>query len=306
MTQHLTPNLSQVMEFIDRSQDGYGIFDHEDVLSYCNSQFAALFCYQTGEATGKHFSELVKHAHSLQQGIRLDHQNIDAFIDDANHKRRSRLFRIFEVDLIDGRWFLFSEQCNPRGDMLVQAKDITKQKILEQSLQNSIEELNELALTDELTRVANRRSFVGSVDSELSRCRRTGASMTLALLDLDHFKAVNDTYGHIVGDAALRHVAQLIRQSLRQYDILGRIGGEEFAVFLSNTDQASAFTVADRTRREVYQHPLQFEGSYVQLSVSIGLSTQGCNATFNDLYTEADSALYKAKHEGRNQIAIAS
>ncbi len=306
MARLTSPNPSQVQDFIERSQDGYAIFNREDVLTYCNSPFAELFCYNQKDATGQIFADMVRHAHSLQQGIRLEHTDIEEFIHYAHQVRRSRPFRIFEVDMIDGRWFLFSEQCNEQGDMLVQAKDITKQKTLEQSLQNSILELNRLALTDELTKVANRRGFVGSVDSELSRCRRTGASMTLALLDLDHFKAINDTYGHVAGDAALQYVAQLIRISLRQYDILGRIGGEEFAVFLSNTDKDAALKIAERTREEIFQHPLQFEGSHIPLSASVGLATHGCNATFNQLYTAADGALYKAKSGGRNRVFIAT
>ncbi|OZG70701.1 GGDEF domain-containing protein [Hahella sp. CCB-MM4] len=301
-----SPNPKQLRDFIERSQDGYAVFNHEDVLTYCNSPFAELFCYGQEDAIGKRFADLLRHAHSLQQGVRLDQKAIEDFIESAHQLRRSRAFRIFEVDMIDGRWFLFSEQCNELGEMLVQAKDITKQKTLEHSLQNSIVELNRLALTDELTKVANRRSFVSSVDSELSRCRRTGTSMTMALLDLDHFKAINDTYGHQAGDAALQYVAQLIRNSLRQYDILGRIGGEEFAIFLSNTDQETASKIADRTRQEIFQHPLQFEGSYIQLSASIGMATHGCNATFNELYTEADGALYKAKSGGRNRVVIAT
>ncbi len=292
-----------VTEFIEPSKDGYGLFDADDVLIYCNPAYAELYYYNSrDEFLGETFEHMVRTGHEQHRGVKIDSDNVDEFIAYAKTVRRSRPFRLFEVDFIDGRWFLFSEQTGASGELLVQIKDITKQKVLERNLETTVETLSQLALTDELTRVANRRGFVESVESELNRCRRSGASMTLALLDMDFFKRVNDRFGHQAGDAALKHVADLVKKTLRNYDIFGRIGGEEFAIFLSNTSQQTALEITDRIRAEIARYPLLYNDQEVALSVSVGLTTEGCNTSFEQLYTEADAALYQAKEQGRNRV----
>ncbi len=289
-------------DFVERSRDGYGIYDAHDKLVYCNPAFAELYYAPRDSLLGISFADLIRQAHAAGRAVKIDSGDVEAFVGYAVAVRRSRAFRIFEVDFVDGRWFLFSEQTNAEGALLVQIKEITKQKVLERELETSVTTLSRLALTDELTRAANRRGFVQSVEMELSRCRRTGASMTMALLDLDFFKKVNDRYGHQIGDAALVHVSKLVKQTLREYDIFGRIGGEEFAVFLSNTNQQTALEIAERIRQTIAETPLREEGIEVPMSVSVGITTEGCNTSFEQLYTEADNALYQAKESGRNRV----
>lgn len=291
-----------IYDFIELSKDGYGIYDKNDTLIYCNPAFAELNYHTKDQLIGKSFQEITRLNFLSGRGSKVDSGNLDVFLQYAQEIRRSRSFRLFEVDYLDGRWFLFSEQMNDNQDLLVQIKEITKQKVLQRGLETSIEKMSELALTDELTGCANRRGFVSSVESELSRCRRTGTSMTMALIDLDFFKKVNDQYGHQIGDAALQHVATLIKKQLRQYDILGRIGGEEFALFLSHTNQINAFHITDRIRNLVADTPLNIQDKSIALSISIGIATQGCNTTFEQLYTESDYALYQAKDMGRNRV----
>jgi len=288
--------------FIERSKDGYAIFDVGDTLVYCNPAYADLFYIPFSAIIGQTFEEILRHNFNANRGVAVDSGDIDRFISYANGARRSRPFRLFEVDYRDGRWFLFSEQTNDAGELLVQVKEITKQKVLERQLESTVESLRRQTLTDELTRAANRRGFVQSVENELSRCRRTGASMTMALLDLDLFKNINDTYGHQTGDKALQHVSGIIRKCLRQYDIFGRIGGEEFAIFLSNTTADAAHTIADRIREQIRDQTMESDNESIELSVSIGLSTLGCDASFEQLYTQSDTALYQAKETGRNRV----
>jgi len=293
---------TKLLNFVANSQDGYCIISAGDAVEYCNEQFADTFSIPAEDVIGMPFEGLLRRAFALKRGINIEADSIDEFIAYTRRVRRSRPFRLFEVDFTDGRWFLFSEQTNSAGEMLVQIKDITKQKILALDLEQSVDKLTKLSLTDELTRIGNRRALIDSVDMELSRCRRTGASMSLLILDLDFFKKINDTYGHLAGDAALVRVTGIIQKSLRQYDILGRIGGEEFAVFLSNTSVEKSLEIAERIRSSIELNRFNYEGQDIALTVSIGQTTLGCNTLFTELYDQADQALYKAKTSGRNKV----
>ncbi|MDF2180302.1 diguanylate cyclase [Aliiglaciecola sp. CAU 1673] len=284
----------QLLVFVHQSQDGYAIYCADDSLLYANDAFRQIFCIPA-DYQGLSFDDVIRLAHQQKYGIKIDADDIDSWLSYAHSRRRSRPFRLFEVDMEDGRWYLFSEQVGNQGDLLVQAKDITKQKLLENQLQK-------MALTDPLTGIANRRCFVDSVASELSRCRREQQPVSLLLLDLDHFKQVNDNYGHQVGDEALKSVSKTIRETLRQYDIFGRIGGEEFAVFLGNTGHEQAMEIAQRLCEAVSAQAIIYEKGQFELTTSIGITTVKDEANFEQLYLEADEALYHAKESGRNRV----
>jgi diguanylate cyclase (GGDEF)-like protein len=166
-----------------------------------------------------------------------------------------------------------------------------------------------LASTDSLTTVLNRGAFTMLVDAYLSDARTQARDMRGALLivDADHFKAINDTYGHARGDEALKVVATAIQAVLRGADIVGRIGGEEFGVFLPGATAQLADTVAERIRASV--HVAEFmpaESGRAQLSVSIGGATFNRRVGFTELFRIADERLYDAKKLGRNRVSIAS
>ena len=293
---------NKLVDFVEQSCDGYCILSRDDDILYCNQAFAKSMMINHDQSLGMKFEDILQQAYETKTGINIEASTLEEFIAYTRKVRRSKAYRIFEVDFTDGRWFLFSEQLNEEGELFVQLKDITRQKTLESDLQNSVESLTELSLTDELTKIANRRALVDSVEMELSRCRRTGASMSMLVLDLDYFKVVNDQYGHPAGDAALIHVTEIFSQSLRQYDILGRIGGEEFAVFLSNTTIEKSMEIAERIRTMVESSSFSYEGHDIPLTVSIGQTTLGCNTVFDELYSQADQALYSSKTTGRNKV----
>lgn len=297
-----------IMAFIKDSRDGYGIFCADDTLMYGNYAYLDIFCLSERDAMGKNFEFMVRHAFREKRGINIEADDIEQWLDRVHNVRRQSSFRIFEVDLVDGRWLLFSEQILPSGELLVQTKDITRLKVTESRLEHSVKTLHKLALTDELTQLANRRSFVDSVESEISRCRRADcdSSIALLLIDLDHFKQVNDNYGHHAGDAALVHTADVLKKALREYDIVGRIGGEEFAVFLGTTEVDKAIEVAERVLTSLAGSQLNYQSEPIQLTASIGLTARNCTATFEQLYTEADDALYLAKGRGRNRVEVYS
>jgi diguanylate cyclase (GGDEF)-like protein len=165
------------------------------------------------------------------------------------------------------------------------------------------ERLEHEASTDTLTRCANRRRFVEALEIELARARRHGSPLSVLVADIDHFKRVNDAYGHAVGDQALRHFAAIAAGSIRSEDLLARLGGEEFVVLLPETDQASALILAERIRTEVEATPLALPGASIALTVSIGVATLDAPGTTRESLLQcADRALYVAKGRGRNRV----
>lgn len=295
----------KLAEFADASRDGYAIFSAGDILLCANNAFIEVFFKTSGELIGAHFNDIMRAAFKSKKGPKIETHDIEAWLRWVQQLRRSREFRLFEVDMVDGRWFLFSEQMLPDGEILLQTKDITKQKITEQHLNEHARHLTNLALTDELTQIANRRSFVASVKSEIKRCSRQNSPVALLLLDIDHFKRINDTYGHHAGDEVLRQLAQLIKTTLREYDTFGRIGGEEFGIFLAETEQKTAFDVAERLRQLIADTLLPVENQQLQITLSIGIALAERESSFEQLYADADDALYEAKRSGRNKTVIA-
>lgn len=167
--------------------------------------------------------------------------------------------------------------------------------------------LEHQAQTDPLTQVANRSRFVEIANQELARCRRYGHPASLWMIDIDHFKAVNDTYGHHGGDVALQSLMATSRQTLRDWDIVGRMGGEEFAVLLPETDAKQSLEVAERLRLAVAATHIPLEdGAVVRLTISTGVATANdSDTTVDTLLERADKALYAAKNSGRDKVCEA-
>jgi diguanylate cyclase (GGDEF)-like protein len=159
-----------------------------------------------------------------------------------------------------------------------------------------------MAERDGLTGVWNRRAIEGRTDTELERFRRSGAVCALAMLDLDHFKTINDRLGHDGGDAALKHVCQVVQSSLRKMDSLGRFGGEEFIVLLPNTDLVQARVSMERIRSTLVANPLVWKGTAVPITTSIGLAGLCAGDGIVTVVKRADEALYRAKANGRNRV----
>ncbi|MDP5031121.1 MAG: diguanylate cyclase [Paraglaciecola sp.] len=296
--------VKHIGKFLGTSSEAYGIFNGEDHLIGCNHAFANLFGDSPDAFLNRHFDDLVRNAFRKQHGIKIDSGDVEQFIDMTKTRRRSAAYRVFEVDMLDGLWFLFSEQTLANGDMLIHARDITKQKKNEFELHAKSSKLRKLALTDELTQIANRRSFINSVNAEISRCSRNKAKMAFLLLDIDYFKNVNDTYGHLAGDAVLINITQLITVLLREYDVFGRLGGEEFGIFLADTDLNTATEIAQRIREKIQQHVIEIDHQKMSVTVSIGIALLNQATKFETLYKRADVALYQAKNGGRNKVVV--
>jgi diguanylate cyclase (GGDEF)-like protein len=158
---------------------------------------------------------------------------------------------------------------------------------------------------DPLTGLMNRRAFLPRLQNEQQRTLRNGSVYTFAMLDLDHFKLINDTYGHHSGDGVLRLFATIMQESCRSIDMVVRMGGEEFGILFPECDEAAALIALERIRRRLEDEPLMVEGNAIRITVSVGV------AAFNggqdaDVIDRADKALYRAKDSGRNRIIIAA
>jgi diguanylate cyclase (GGDEF)-like protein len=211
-----------------------------------------------------------------------------------------------EVDLLDGRWVLVAQQLYRSGNIVSVCTDITRSKEAELALHVAYAELERLAMTDELTGVPNRRHFLAQLENELQRALRYKHQASLVMLDLDHFKQVNDRYGHPAGDEVLKHFAELLRGQIRREDVVGRLGGEEFALLMPETAQSGAQTVLERIRHELAQARLDFIAPGFGYTFSAGVAElpvtepPACNHWIH----AADQALYRAKAGGRNRTAL--
>ena len=183
--------------------------------------------------------------------------------------------------------------------VVVVSRDITELKLLEAKLRD-------MAATDFLTGLANRRHFLARLEQELSRMHRLdGHCASVLMLDSDHFKKVNDTYGHATGDNVLRHLAVLMQHELRKVDTVGRVGGEEFAVLLPGAELPAAEVFAERLRTKVAGTPMAHEDRVIPLTVSIGVAgMKASDASADDALVRADRALFRAKERGRNNVAV--
>jgi len=170
-------------------------------------------------------------------------------------------------------------------------------------LKRAKEKLIRMSITDELTGLVNRRYFMGRLLHEYERAKRYESVFTVLMIDLDYFKRVNDTYGHQAGDTVLRTISDTMRLSLRLSDIIGRIGGEEFAVLLPETELSSAMIIGDRLRNRVESLEIPHRESGIKITISIGASpSSGDDMSIDDVLQRSDSALYRAKENGRNRI----
>lgn len=165
-------------------------------------------------------------------------------------------------------------------------------------------ELELVARTDKLTNLPNRRAFDEHIKIAFARLRREFTPFAILLVDADHFKKVNDTHGHDVGDVVLRELAVVIKASIREVDFPSRIGGEEFSVLINNVTDGEAAAVAERLRRAVEQFTFDKSGAKLSLTVSSGLAFATVDDSMDELFVKADKALYRAKAGGRNRISI--
>jgi diguanylate cyclase (GGDEF)-like protein len=242
-----------------------------------------------------HLDDLIAHARNA--GLyNVANEAMDEYI----RERRGLIHAGNEVPLTlrlsNGRILNFQSQILPDGGRMLTFDDIT-------ALVGVADRLRILATVDDLTKFLNRRQFLDSFEAEFKRAQSHGCPLSVMMIDADDFKRINDRHGHAAGDNVLRTMAERCRTVVRKSDIVGRLGGEEFAIVLVDTDLSDAVPTAERLRRTVADESFKVDGDSLQLTVSIGIAALHQQQDDpDDLLRLADRALYAAKDRGRNCI----
>ncbi len=275
------------------------LFGPDDDIVYTTEQYRTLVDLQPGTQT---FSDMVRHWAASGKGMLVEGP-VDDWLDYANSKRRASPFRKFEVDATDGRWFLQQEILLDGGYIWNFLTEITDYKSEQHKLQLARDSARRDADTDPLTGIYNRRYAISRLEREMHFSRINNRPLSIALIDLDHFKQVNDTYGHSTGDDVLSHFCVTASWILRRTDTFARFGGEEFLIIVpdASSDQLSAVT--ERIREQMQRDPIRTP-ALINYTMSAGVVTYG-DETIDELLNRADTALYNAKHKGRNRTEIA-
>jgi len=174
--------------------------------------------------------------------------------------------------------------------------------LLSYELKDANQIADRMARTDELTSINNRRSFMELGEQITRLCHRQAKPLSALLIDVDHFKRINDTYGHSAGDGVLKHIGALLARQFRAADVCGRLGGEEFAVLLADTDAAAASAVAEKLRQTIASASVPWQAHMLNITVSIGVASH--NDNLSTLLHRADTAMYQAKTGGRNRVML--
>jgi diguanylate cyclase (GGDEF)-like protein len=183
--------------------------------------------------------------------------------------------------------------------------DVTDIAVGKQQLHDANEQLALLSRTDSLTQLNNRGYWEDAASQEFRRLQRTRADASLVMFDIDHFKRINDSYGHPTGDEAIRSVARVLRETIRATDIAGRYGGEEFGIVLVETDADGAMVLTERLRSAIEAMTVVHEDYKVQFTISIGFAQWDSELVSHEQWIDcADQALYEAKESGRNQVVL--
>jgi diguanylate cyclase (GGDEF)-like protein len=290
------------VEALTESGQAVSIFDEADNLRYANKTYQGMFL---GDYDGPFtFTAIARHAHRNRLGVRIDDNDVEAFIARTLPRRRSTHSKSFETDLIDGRWFWIDHTVLPNGWVLSVGADITALKHNEKSLRQAHEEALAASRTDQLTGLPNRRHILALLDEALAANEATESGLCIAVIDIDHFKTINDTYGHEAGDAVLEHFARSCRERMRPQDHLGRTGGEEFLLLLPGIRLDDAVRIIDRIRSGFPPAIPEYGGNELPCLFSAGVTEALPDDDRSSILRRADRALYAAKDEGRNRTRI--
>ncbi|MBN1835668.1 MAG: diguanylate cyclase [Spirochaetales bacterium] len=183
-------------------------------------------------------------------------------------------------------------------------REYQKVRLANEELQRNCDELERLASYDPLSGLLNRRTLFRRIDVEIERATRMGFPLTGLMIDIDHFKPVNDNYGHQCGDTVIREIGAKLSKSLRKYDYAGRYGGEEFFVLFPNTSSETARIIAERFRKDMEESPFSCGNGPLRITVSVGVAQHNPNETPDKWISRADTAMYRAKQRGRNQVVV--
>jgi len=308
MDDNVLEHVKQVLvQHVGGSETGLAIIDAHDRILYCNPAFISMFGAEDWSPIGRTHDEFLAWIFPKRTGaVSGEDVTFNEWIAQVHSFYRKQTYHTVEIGLNNGKWVLMAQQMYGSGEIVSICTDITRSKEAELALRVAYAELERLAMTDELTGVPNRRHFLASQESEYQRAQRYKHQVCLAMLDLDHFKQVNDRYGHPVGDEVLKHFTALLRSQMRGEDVVGRLGGEEFALLMPETPPSGAQAVLERIRYELAKAQLDFIAPGFRYTFSAGVAELSLTdpATCDHWIYQADQALYRAKAGGRNRTEL--
>ncbi len=294
-----------IIKALKASHDGFGVFNEKDKLVFCNQPMLNNFGLAIENAIGMSFEEILRKSYESGHGVKADNDDFDSMVERSRLNRLQVGFTSFESDLADGRWNHVSRLRTQDDYVFVYSTDITQLKETESALRDALRFVKKLAATDSLTGISNRRHFLEKSQVEFERSLRYGHPLSILALDIDHFKSINDNFGHQAGDQVLEAICQCCSKLLRNSDIFGRLGGEEFSILLPDTNQSDAKETAQRVLDAVSGTEVHYENRIIRFTTSIGIAQVNDKSdSLEELMRCSDEALYKAKHNGRNRMEI--
>ena len=292
------PSLALYREIVEGCADAILVIDGDQTIRFLNKSAEAMFGRPNEEALGQSLEILLPEGFRKSHHKRVAHFAASAQAPRFMAHRDAPIFGLRKSGEIFPADVTILRTRDKEGLHLVAVvRDITESRQLE-------DRLRVLARTDSLTGILNRGAFEARAKEEVSRSIRFGQPLATVMMDIDHFKDINDRFGHALGDDALRSFVKLVSGQLRTCDVLGRWGGEEFALMLPSTTARAAFEVAERIRLAVKAAPFSMEedGNPIHLSVSAGVTDLRDGDTVDTMLDRADQALYAAKSDGRNCV----
>ncbi|MEH6549356.1 MAG: diguanylate cyclase [Pseudomonadales bacterium] len=298
---HLKESESKYRKLFNESRDIIFIMGTDECAEDVNPACEHILGYTAEELRAKPIMDLV--VDPSERDRFLAQLSVDGFINDFETRLRRKNGEIFPAQVTANvRFDDNGDLCGMQGNM----RDITARKQAEYEAARA-SKLEIAAVTDALTKIYNRGFFNQAIADETTHVVRAGSPLSLILLDIDHFKDVNDSHGHTAGDQALIEIASLCQKELRSVDIFARYGGEEFAILMPKVEAKMAFATAERLRKLVQQHRVILpSGTQIALTMSTGVSCMQDDETLDagQLINQADSALYQSKRNGRNRSSI--
>jgi diguanylate cyclase (GGDEF)-like protein len=295
-TANMKAQLTVLRAIVDDLDYGIVVLDRERRVQFINRAFRRYWRvpddWPESRAT---FINLMYHCRSAS-AYAVSHDRLGDYVLKQMSLIRSGEDRPLKIRLASGEVIQFRCKALPDGGRLLTYGNVS-------DLIRETEALERLASIDGMTGLNNRRNFMELAESEWARFKRYGRPLALLMIDVDHFKSVNDTYGHDIGDEVIRAVADTLQKQKRVPDIAGRLGGEEFALLLPEATLDSAVAAAERLRGLVEAQVIAVDGQHIPVTISVGASAvQAETLGIEELIKQADVALYEAKRSGRNRV----
>ncbi len=303
--QELIPTLEDVRDLVmqaylvaDNDYRGYLEALDRELVKICEALGVAVNCEQQRQAA----------ANSLQESMHTEIRGLNQALeqhDQVHSLKQSVSERIHHIEEALATFKAAQEEVSLSVQLNQLVEQVKKMEVDAQSAQHQLAEEKQRAITDPLTSLPNRQAYQERVFMEYSRWQRYQHPLTLAVVDIDHFKRINDTYGHQAGDRVLQAVSKSIAKRLREVDFIARFGGEEFVMIFPETDAKTTLEVLDQIRLAISKVPFTFKEEPVSITASFGIAQFEENSTIDGVFEQADQALYDAKASGRNQCRIA-